>query len=78
MKLNETLETLLALFEKYAPTGAALLDFAKRQDEFLVLYRDDANVCTPYIIHHLNSNGLYYGRYYDNGWIARSEFNVLR
>ena len=77
MKLNENLESLLALFAKYAPTGD-LLDFIKRNDEYIVLYRDDENVCTPYIIHHLNSNGLYYGRYYENGKLARMEFNEMK
>ena len=78
MKLNENLESLFALFKKYAPADAALLDFIKRNDEYIVLYRDDENVCTPYIIHHLNDSGLYWGRYYDNGWAARLEFNKMK
>lgn len=67
MKFNENLESL---FTKYAPTDAVLLDFIKRQDEYIVLYRDDGNVCTPYIIHHLNDSGLYYGHYYNDSWNA--------
>ena len=78
MKLNENLESLLALFAKYAPKDAALLDFIKRNDEYLVLYRHDGNVCTPYIVHHLNSNGLYYGRYYSDEKLARMEFNEMK
>ena len=78
MKLNENLSYLLALFTQYAPTGAVLLDFVKRQDEYIVLYRHDANVCTPYIIHHLNSNGLYYGRYYADDKLARMDFSEMR
>lgn len=75
MKLNEN---LLALFTKHAPTGATLLDFVKRQDEYVVLYRHDENVCTPYIIHHLGNNGLYYGRYYSDEALARTDFNEMR
>ena len=66
------------LFTKYAPTGAELLDFIKLNDEYIVLYRDDANACTPYIMHHLNDSGLYYGHYYDNGWAAYREFHKMK
>ena len=78
MKLNENLKSLLTLFAKHAPTGAVLLDIIKRQDEYIVLYRHAANVCTPYIIHHLTSNGLYYGRYYSDDKLARMDFNEMR
>ena len=78
MKFNENLESMFTLFTKYAPTGADLLDFIKRNDEYIVLYRDDRNVCTPYIIHHLNDSGLYNGRYYDNGWVAWREFHIMK
>lgn len=78
MKLNENLKSLLALFTKHAPTGAALLDYIERQDEYIVLYRHDANACTPYIVHHLNSNGLYFGRYYSDETLARMEFNGMK
>ena len=71
------LNTMHDLFKKYAPTGA-LLDFIKRNDEYIVLYRDDGNVCTPYIIHHLNDSGLYYGHYYDDGWVAYREFHAMK
>ena len=78
MKFNENLESMFTLFTKYAPTGADLLDFIKRQDEYIVLYRDDRNVCTPYIIHHLNDSGLYYGRYYGSEQLARMDFNEMK
>ena len=78
MKFNENLESLFALFTKYAPKDADLLDFIKRNDEYIVLYRDDENDCTPYIIHYLNDSGLYYGRYYDNGWVAYREFHKMK
>ena len=78
MKLNENLESMFTLFTKYAPTDAELLDFIKRNDEYIVLYRDDANACTPYIIHHLNDSGLYYGHYYDDGWVAYREFHKMK
>ena len=65
------------LFKKYAPKGA-LLDFIKRNDEYIVLYRDDGDVCTPYIIHHLNDSGLYYGRYYGKGWEAWMDFDEMK
>ena len=78
MKLNENLESMFTLFTKYAPTGAALLDFIKRQDEYIVLYRDDGDVCTPYIIHHMNDSGLYYGHYYDDCWVAYREFHAMK
>ena len=66
------------LFTKYAPTGADLLDFIKLNDEYIVLYRDDANACTQYIIHHLNDSGLYYGHYYDNSLAAFREFHKMK
>ena len=78
MKLNENLESLFALFTKYAPADADLLDFIKRNDEYIVLYRDDGNACTPYIIHHLNDSGLYYGRYYSKGLVAGLDFDEMK
>ena len=67
------------LFVRYAPTGADLLDYIKvRQDEYIVLYRDDNNVCTPYIIHHLTDSGLCCGHYYANGWVAWRDFHALK
>lgn len=75
-KIRE-LYTMHDLFRSYAPTGV-LLDFVKRQDEYIVLYRDDTNVCTPYIIHHLTDSGLYCGHYYDNYYVACLEFGCFK
>lgn len=66
------------LFVKYAPADADLLDYIERHDEYIVLYRDDANACTPYIIHHLTDSGLYFGHYYDDGWAAYRAFHAMR
>ena len=77
MNRNE-LHEMHDLFTKYAPTGVALLDVITRQDEYIVLYRDDGNVCTPYIIHHLNSNGLYWGCYYSDKKLAMMEFSKMK
>ena len=77
---NEKLKELIAMHDllaKHAPT-AALLDYIKRPDEYIVLYREDSNICTPYIIHHLNDSGLYYGHYYSNGWLAWNDFAKMR
>lgn len=71
-------DELFDLFTKYAPTGADLLDFVARNDEYIVLYRDDNNICTPYIIQLLTDSGLYYGHYYDNGWVAWREFHAMK
>ena len=75
-----TLEDLVAvhdLLRQYAP-DAVLLDLIKRRQEYIVFYRDDSNPLTPYIIHHLNSRGLYYGRYYASGYAAWVDFGKVR
>ena len=77
---NKKLEDLIAMHEllkQHAP-DAILLDLIERPKEYIVLYRDEKNPCTPYIIHHLNSSGLYYGRYYDNGVAAWLDFDEMR
>ena len=65
-------------FTQYAPDGAALLDIIERPTDWIVIYRDDANPCTPYIIHHLTDSGLYSGRYYDNSYDAWIDFDEMR
>ena len=78
---NEKMKELVImcdLFKKCAPEGAVLLDFIRRKDEYIVLYQDDGNPCTPYIIHHLTDSGLCCGRYYDNGYLARMDFDEMR
>ena len=77
-KKLEDLITMYELFERYAPAGAVLLDLIERPAEYIVLYRDDKNLCTPYIIHHLSCNGLYFGRYYDSSFDAWADFDKMR
>lgn len=68
---------LLMKHAKHTP-NVALLDYIERNDEYIVLYRDDGDVCTPYIIHHLTDSGLYYGRYYGKGWVAWLDFAEMK
>ena len=42
--------------------------------EYIVMYHDDRNVCTPYIIHVMGDSGLYSGRYYANEDDAKEDF----
>ena len=77
---EKRLEELIAmhdLLKRHVP-DAVLLDIIKRPTEYIVLYRDDGNPCTPYIIHHLSDSGLYFGRYYDSGYLARLDFDEMR
>ena len=79
-KKEKTLEELIAvhdLLKMHAP-DAILLDLIKRDDEYIVLYRDDNNPCTPYIIHHLTDSGLYLGSYYASGYDAWVDFDKMR
>ena len=69
---------MFVLFRQYAPAGAYLLDYIKRHDDYIVIYRDDSNTCTPYVIHHLTDSGLYYGHYYADGRAAWCDFNKMR
>lgn len=66
MKLAEMVEKYLA--------NKDVLAIRKFADEYLVMYHDKANACTPYIIHHLNDSGLYSGRYFGNEEDAKEEF----
>ena len=74
MELNENLKNLYDLFKKYAPAGSALLDFVKRQDEFIILYQDDNRS----IIGHLNSSGLCSCHYYANYLAALIDFSAIK
>lgn len=80
MKEEKTLEELIAVHDilKREAPDAILLDLIKRDDEYIVFYRDNTNPCTPYIIHHLNSRGLYYGHYYNNSYDACMDFGNMR
>ena len=80
MEKEKKLDELIAmhdLLKKHVPS-AALLDIIKRRDEYILLYRDDKNPCTPYIIHHLRDSGFCCGRYYDNGYEAWLDFDEMR
>ena len=77
---EKNLENLVAmhnLLKQHVPT-AVLLDLIERPAEYIVLYRDDKNLCTPYIIHHLTRSGLYFGRYYDSSFDAWADFDKMR
>ena len=75
MKLNENLKTLHVLFKKYAPAGSALLDVVVKNDEFIILYRDDKD---RNIIGRLSSNGLCGGHYYANYLAAWIDFSDIK
>ena len=77
---EKTLVELIAVHEllKQEAPDAILLDLIKRKPEYIVLYRDDKNPCTPYVIHHLSSRGLYYGRYYCSSYDAWIDFDNMR
>ena len=80
MKEEKTLEELITVHDtlKQKVPDAVLLSIIKRQDEYIVLYRDDSNTVTPYVIHHINSSGLYFGHYYDNLYVAGEDFAAMR
>ena len=42
--------------------------------EYIVMYHDKRNVCTPYIIHVMGDSGLYSGRYYANEADAKEDY----
>ena len=80
MKEEKTLAELIAMHDllmQHAP-NAVLLDLIKRRQEYIVLYRDNSNSLTPYIIHHINPSGLYFGRYYASGYDAWVDFDKIR
>lgn len=64
---------LAELIVKYLG-GMDVIDVKRHGSEYIVMYRDGRNVCTPYIIHHLNDSGLYGGRYFVNENDAKEEF----
>ena len=75
MELNKDLKVMYKLFKKYAPAGAALLDFVQRKDEFIVLYQDDKS---RNIIGRLSSDGLSSVRYYANYLAALITFSDIK
>ena len=64
---------LAELLEKYLD-GMDVIAVKRYGDEYIVMYHDGRNVCTPYIIHQLNDSGLYSGRYFGNEEAAKEEF----
>jgi len=64
---------LAELIEKYLD-GMDVIAIKRYGSEYLVMYHDKRNVCTSYIIHHLDDNGLYNGRYYASEEDAKEEF----
>ena len=64
---------LAELLEKYLD-GMDVIAVKLYGSEYIVMYHDSCNVCTPYIIHQLNDNGLYNGRYYANEADAKEDY----
>ena len=64
---------LAKLLEKYLD-GMDVIAVKRYGSEYIVMYHDGRNVCTPYIIHQLNDSGLYSGRYYASEADAKEEF----
>lgn len=64
---------LAKLLEKYLD-GMDVIAAKRYGSEYIVMYHDKRNVCTPYIIHHLNDSGLYSGRYYANEADAEEDY----
>ena len=64
---------LAKLLEKYLD-GMDVIAVKWYGSEYIVMYHDKHNVCTPYIIHQLNDSGLYSGRYYANVDDAKEDF----
>ena len=42
--------------------------------EYIVMYHDKRNICTPYITHVMGDSGLYSGRYYANEADAKEDY----
>ena len=64
---------LAELLEKYLD-GMDVIAVKRYGSEYIVMYHDGCNVCTPYIIHHLKDSGLYSGRYYANETDAEEDY----
>ena len=66
MRLAELLEMYL--------DGMDVIAVKRYGSEYIVMYHDKRNVCTPYIIHQLNDSGLYSGRYYASEADAEEDY----
>ena len=64
---------LAELLEKYLD-GMDIIAVKRYGSEYIVMYHDGRNVCTPYIIHVMGDSGLYSGRYYASEDDAKEEF----
>ena len=64
---------LAELLEKYLD-GMDVIAVKRYGSEYIVMYHDGRNVCTPYIIHQLNDSGLHSGRYYASEADAEEEY----
>lgn len=64
---------LAKLLEKYLD-GMDVIAVKRYGSEYIVMYHDVRNVCTPYIIHVMGDSGLYNGRYYANEADAKEDY----
>ena len=64
---------LAKLLEKYLD-GMDVIAVKRYGSEYIVMYHDDRNVCTPYIIHVMGDRGLHSGRYYANEADAKEDY----
>ena len=64
---------LAKLLEKYLD-GMDVIAVKRYGSDYIVMYHDERNVCTPYIVHVLDDSGLHSGRYYANEDDAKEEF----
>ena len=63
---------LAELLEKYLD-GMDVIAVKRYGSEYIVMYNDKRNVCTPYIIHVMGDSVLYSGRYYANEYVAKED-----
>ena len=64
---------LAELLDKYLD-GMDVIAVKRYGSEYIVMYHDKRNICTPYITHVMGDSGLYSGRYYANEADAKEEF----
>ena len=64
---------LVDLLGKYLD-GMDVIAVKRYGSEYIVMYHDKRNVCTPYIIHVMGDSGLYSGRYYASETDAKEDY----
>ena len=64
---------LARLLEKYLD-GMDVIAVKRYGSEYIVMYHDKRNICTPYIIHVMGDSGLYSGRDYANEADAKEDY----